>query len=274
MKSQNGISTNGTVQSVNRALDLLEVFLSPNSEVGLTEIASRLNLDKATAYRLLNTLEKRGYVERPPETRRYRLGLRAFEIGAAYQNQLEIRRLGLNTLQEMVRQTGEDAFLCIREDDFALCVEKVDALAQVNIYTLRVGGRQALHLGAAPRALLSGLSDQDLADYAARTGLPPATPYSLKNLAEITEDAHSTQKNGYTLSLNDATVGIAAVGAPIYDRRNQVAASISLSGLANRYETDRLEPLIHVVHESAQQLSRQMGSSLAHRLDTHERTSA
>jgi hypothetical protein len=86
VESQNG------VQSVSRALDLLEAFPRYGPELGLSRIAGLLYLNKATAYRLLSTLEERGYVERLPESRKYRLGVRAFELGLLFPKLLEVRR--------------------------------------------------------------------------------------------------------------------------------------------------------------------------------------
>ncbi len=119
-------------------------------------------LNKATAYRLLSNLRRGGYVERSPADRKYRLGFKVFELGSYFQSQLEVRRLGLAFLREIVDQVHEAAFLCIREVDEALCVERVESIQEVNIFSLRVGGKQPLHCGGAPRALLVGLDDQGI----------------------------------------------------------------------------------------------------------------
>ena len=249
----------GSVQSLARALDLLEAFPEYGPEIGLTKIASLALINKATAYRLLSTLEERGYVERSPETRKYRLGRRVLELGSYFQNQLEVRRVALPFLRGMVDQAQEAAFLCIREGDEALCVERVEAERQVNIFTLRVGGRQPLHCGAAPRALLAGLDDQEIKAYAQRTGLPGFTPNTITTLDQLLADVHLTQERGFAVSLNDVVVGIAAVGAPVYNHTGCVVASISLSGLSNRYESDHITELANIVITTARRLSSQLG---------------
>ena len=248
-----------SVQSVSRALDVLEAFPTYGPEIGLTSMASHLDLNKATTYRLLQTLEARGYVERSPEGRKYRLGVRAFELGSYFQNQLDIRRLGLPYLNEMVEETQEAAFLCVREGDEALCIERVEAEREVNIFTLRVGGRQPLHCGAAPRALLSGLDDNALKEYASRSGLPAQTPETITTLEALLEDVQQTRQRKYVVSMNDVVVGIAAVGSPVCDYSGRVVASLSLSGLANRYEPAHISELAEIVITTAGRLSRQMG---------------
>lgn len=252
-------SNRSAVQSVWRALDLLEVFPRHGPELGLTQIASLLNLNKATAYRLLATLEERGYIERAFGSRKYRLGVRAFELGLYFQSQLEVRRLALPSMQDMVAQTGEAAFLCMREGDEAVCIERVEAEHQVNIFSLRVGGRQPLHCGAAPRALLSGMDENWITLYAARTGLPASTPDTLTTLEGLLSDAEQTRARGYVVSMNDVVTGIAAVGAPLLDHSGNVAASISLSGLSIRYDTQRIDRLASIVVVTAKRISRQLG---------------
>ncbi len=247
------------VQSVSRALDLLEVFPAHGPEIGLSTIAALLNMNKATAYRLLNTLEGRGYVVRSPDSRKYRLGVRTFELGTYFQSQIDVRRLALPYLNNMVAQTNEAAFLCIREGDEALCIERVEGEQEVNIFALRVGGRQPLHCGGAPRALLSGMHADELKSYAKRTGLPGFTPHSITTLPALLADVDQTHKLGYVVSMEDVTLGIAAVGAPVRDHYGKVIAAISLSGLVARFGRARIVELAAVVIENVSRLSRQLG---------------
>jgi DNA-binding IclR family transcriptional regulator len=246
-------------QTVARALDILEVFLIYGPEIGLSEIARLVGLNKATAYRILSTLEGRGYIVRSPDSRKYRLGARTFELGSYFQNQVELRRIALPEMQTMVAETREAAFLCVREGDEALCIERVEAPYGVNIFTLRVGGRQPLHWGGAPRALMAGMADEELIDYAQRTALPANTPFTLTTLDQILDDVRRTQEQGYAFSANDVVLGISALGAPIYGYDNHVVASISLSGLSNRFEGEHLKSLTQTLTATANRLSLSIG---------------
>jgi DNA-binding IclR family transcriptional regulator len=256
---ENKMAERSSVQSVQRTLDLLEAFPKYGPEIGLSQMASLLNMNKATVYRLLSNLEERGYIIRSAANRKYRLGIKVFELGSYFQSQLEVRRTGLHFLYEMVEQSNESAFLCIREGDEALCVERVESQQEVNIFSLRVGGKQPLHWGGAPRALLAGMDRRQLEEYARRTGLPANTPLTIGSLDSLVEDAKLTRQRGYALSMDDVVSGIAAVGAPVYDYTGQVAAAISLSGLSNRFGPDRVEHLAQIVIDSAARFSRQLG---------------
>jgi DNA-binding IclR family transcriptional regulator len=245
-------------QSLRRALDLLEAFLTHSSELGLAQLASATRMNRATAHRLLTTLEERGYVQRSRDSRKYSLGVRVFDLGARFQHQLDIRRAALPELTSLVEQTGQAAFLCVRDGDEALCLERVGGRHRVRIFALQLGERQPLHCGAAPRALLSGLSDAEILAYARRTRLPSFTPQTIGNADQLLQDAHNTQANGYVLSNQDVTAGIAAVGAPVRDRTGQVVASISVSGLATTYTPERIAELADAVRSAAYRLSPQV----------------
>jgi DNA-binding IclR family transcriptional regulator len=248
-----------SVQSVSRALDLLEAFPQYGPEIGLTTIANHLAMNKATVHRLLATLEARGYVERASDGKKYRLGVRAFELGLYFQNQLDIRRVANPYLTEMVHETGEAAFLCIRQGDEGLCIERFESNQNIQIFTLRVGGRQPLHCGAAPRALLSGVSETELEAYANRSGLPALTPFTINNKDALKNDYQNTRQSGFVISMEDVTVGVAAVGAPIFDHNGNVIAAFSLSGLAAQYDTKRISELSRVILVNAKKISNQMG---------------
>ena len=250
-----------SVQSLNRALDLLEAFPKLGPEVGLTAVANYLGLNKATAYRLLSTLETRGYIERSPYNRRYRLGVRLFELGSYYKDQINVRRMALPYLSMLVEETQEAAFLCIREGDEALCVERMEPQHEVKIFVLRIGGRLPLHTGAAPRVLLANFTAEEIEAYSKRTGLPAITAKTLSKTADLCKDVEHTLEKGYVLSMEDVTPGIAAIGAPVRDYSGNIIASLSVSGLVSHFNELRISDLIMSVIEAAQKVSRHMGYS-------------
>lgn len=246
-------------QSVDRALQVLEVFLLDQGEPTLAELADTTKLSRATVQRLMTVLERRRFIDRDGDSRRYRVGVRLFELGARFHNQLDIRRAALPELTSLVEQTQQAAFLCIRDGDEAICLERVGARHRVRLFTLHVGERQALHCGAAPRALLAGLTDSELLAYAKRTALPGCTAQTITTLAALLADARATREQGYVVSDQDVTVGIAAVGAPVCDHTGQVVAAISVSGLAASYTPERVGELAEAVVNASRLLSARLG---------------
>ncbi len=247
------------VQSVSQVLDVLETFLSHESPIGLSDLAMLLQMEKNTAQRLLDTLEARGYVYRSTARGKYRLGARLFELGGRFQNQLDIRRAALPELTSLVEQTEQAAFLCVRDRDDALCVERVEGRHRARIYALNVGAHQPLHCGAAPRALLCEMTDAELLAYASRTGLPTFTPATISTPQQLLEDVHLTRSQGYAVSNQDVSPGIGAIGSPVRDFTKQVVASISVSGIAASYTQELISSLGGAVQAAAERISDQLG---------------
>jgi DNA-binding IclR family transcriptional regulator len=246
-------------QSIDRTLDVLEVFLQDQGEPTVATLAEATSLSRRAVQRVVAVLEQRGYLDRDPDSRHYRIGVRLFELGARFHNQLDLRRAALPDLTSLVEQTQQAAFLCIRDGDDALCLDRVGARHRVRLFTLHVGERQPLHCGAAPRALLAGLTERELLGYASRTLLPGLTPHTIATAEALLADAAATRERGFVVSDQDVTIGIAAVGAPVCDHTGQVVAAISVSGLAASYTPERVGELAEAVHGAARTLSGRLG---------------
>ncbi|WP_207724737.1 IclR family transcriptional regulator [Thermanaerosceptrum fracticalcis] len=104
-----------TIQSVERALAILEEFSVRERELGVTEIAKRVGLNKSTCFNLINTLLQKGYLEQNPDNGKYRLSLKIFQLGKIYEAGLELREIAKPFLQELVDKTGETVHLVIRD---------------------------------------------------------------------------------------------------------------------------------------------------------------
>ena len=225
----------------------------------MADLSDATGLSRRTVQRVVTVLEQRRYLDRDPDSRHYRVGVRLFELGARFHNQLDLRRAALPELTSLVEQTQQAAFLCIRDGDDALCLDRVGTRHRVRLFTLHVGERQALHCGAAPRALLAGLSDSELLAYAERTSLPGFTAHTITTVEHLLADAEATRHTGFVVSDQDVTVGIAAVGAPVCDHTGQVVAAISVSGLAASYTPQRVGELAEAVRAAARVLSARLG---------------
>lgn len=225
--------------------------------MGLAELSRACELSKTTTRRVLSSLEQHGFCEREP-TEGYRLGLRLFELGMLVQARLALREISRTVLEDLARHTELTAFLCTREDDQAICIDRIDGRFAFTL-ALRLGGTLPLHAGGASRAILAFLKTEDIERYLAtsvRTALTPATRVStqdvLKDLAEI-------QAQGWSLSDEDVTENVAAIGAPIFDHAGEVAGGISIAGLVPYVKDDRFESLVIRVLDASAQISAKLG---------------
>jgi DNA-binding IclR family transcriptional regulator len=220
------------VESVLRATRLMGCFRHGEPELSLAELVRRGGYSKTTTYRLLTTLQVAGWLERTDEGA-FRLTLRPFQIGSVLLDSLDLRREAPPVMRRLSEASERTVYLTIPAGVHAVCIERIDRGQAVRVMDLHVGGSQPLHLGAAPRALLAYHED-DLLPELLRFGLESRTPKSLSTEDSLRADLAATRRRGYSISDSDATVGVAALGAAVFDVSERAVASISIGGLSEQ----------------------------------------
>jgi len=231
------------------------------AEVGestASDLADRIGEPRSTVYRLLSTLQQLEMVEPGMRRGTYRLGLTLLRLGAEVAAGFDERRAALPVLERLHKETGETVFLCVRRGDEAVCIERLDG-QRVQSLALRLGGSLPLHAGAAPRALLAFEPKERWEEYAAATDLEAFTPKTPVVRAALLRRLDETRSLGYAVSDEDVTIGIAALGAPVFDYRGKVCAAISISGVRSAILGDSADRLTESILEGAREISRTLG---------------
>jgi DNA-binding IclR family transcriptional regulator len=217
------------VGSVLRAMRLFDLFDRGRPEMSLAEFARRSGYSKSTTYRLLLTLVEAGWLERSPAGA-FRLTIKAFQVGSVLVDSLELRQEAGPIMARMAAELDEAVYLVVAAGTRAVCLERIDSGEGVRLVDLYVGGSQPLNLGAGPRALLA--FDQDrLLPPLLEEGLSSRTEYSLVDPADLLDDLAETRLRGYSISDEDVTAGIGAIGAPILGPDGIAVAALSFGGL-------------------------------------------
>ena len=142
------------IASVSKALDVLEVFSYEQPEMGLGEIALKLKMGKSSVHKVLRTLLVRGFVTQNPSTRRYRLGLRSWQLGALAVGSMDIREVAAPYLRRLSTLTGEQLTLWVYESGWAVCIDRIDSRHRMRTYT-RLGTVEKPEDFASGRCLLA-----------------------------------------------------------------------------------------------------------------------
>jgi DNA-binding IclR family transcriptional regulator len=242
---------------IGKAARLLEAFRSDDS-LGLSELSERLGMSKSTAHRLLSSLEQVGFVTRESKPGTYRLGLKLFELGSLVQERLELRRIALPFMSRLVDQTDETAFLVIRDGLQGACIERIDG-RHVQSLVLKMGGSLPLHAGAGTRCLLAYSPPEVLEQLLAAGPLEVFTPYTVIDPDAVRADVVHTRRQGYALSYQDVTIGVVAVGAPLFDHRNVVVGALSVCGITPRWTDEHMAQVSALLFAAARQISLKMG---------------
>ena len=249
------------IQTVTNALRLLEEFQDAE-ELGVTHLSRRLDLHKNNVFRLLATLEQRGYVDQSPETERYRLGVRTLELGRAFTRSRSLLQRARPILRALAGALGESAHLGVLR---GFEVVHLDGAApdRLVLSRVRVGWRLPAHCTALGKALL-GCAPESVREAFDRTvvadGLERRTPATIADRDKFFEHLRTVAVQGFAVDAEECEEGLCCVAAPVYDGEGDLVAALSVSGPAFRLDGDGLLREVAVkVTQVADRLSRDLG---------------
>lgn len=246
------------VQSVQRALCLLELLSAERRAMSLSDISRTLHWPKSTVHGLLSTLRDYHYIDQSPEDGKYRLGIRLFELGTQVADSWNIREIARpymlhlsETLHEMVQMGKED------KGD-VLYVEKVDSSQMMRIVS-EVGARLPMHCTGLGKMLLSHMPWSKVKWIVSQKGMEAKTDRTITNLPTLKKEMEQIQQQGYAMDDCEIMNNLRCVAAPIYNRYGEVEFAISVSGFSNSLWGNHLEKAIAEVKEAAHAISVKMG---------------
>ena len=253
--SANGDATGATVQSVDRALTILEL-LARDGEAGVTEIATGLGVHKSTAFRLLATLEGHRLVEQVGDRGRYRLGVGNLRLAGATTARLDLVTEARPVCRQLAADTGETVNVTVRSETSALYLDQVAGSSALQSHNW-VGQHIPLHATSNGKVLLSELSDAELKS--ALRELPRFTDSTITTRAKLRDELAKVRADGYALAVDELEVGLTAAAAPIRSAHGDIIASMSISGPTFRLDEGRLEETVRMLVAAATEVSHRLG---------------
>jgi DNA-binding IclR family transcriptional regulator len=236
---------------------ILDTLAASPDELNSSQIAARTGHDQEAVTRLLAILARHDYVTDGAEPGTFRLGLELFRLGTTVQHRLELRQRSLAIMHNLAEATEETVSLFIRRGDEALCIARVEG-KHVQVLSMEVGSTLPLYTGAASRVLLAALPD-DRVDDLLSGKLRQLTRFSEINPARLREIVAEIRRQGYAISDEDVTLGVAAISAPVYGPEAEIVGAITISGITQRLTRDRMPILVAQVMNAADRISRAMG---------------
>lgn len=236
------------VQSVDRALDILEVMAGAGGETSLSEAAAAAALPLPTMHRIMRTLVARGYVRQLP-SRRYALGPRLIPLGESASAMLAA--WARPWLAELVESLGETANLSMLDGDHATYVAQVPSRHAMRMFT-EVGRRVHLHSTGAGKALLAQLEDDSVAKLTQRVGLPAATEHSITSPDALARELALVRRQGFAIDDGEQDIGVRCVAVPIVGGSSLFA--ISVSGPSARMNPELVERAVPLLKSAAEDL--------------------
>ena len=245
------------VPALARGLQLLMQFNRNDRELSGAELARRLDLPRASVFRMLYTLEASGFVERSSDGASYKLSLGVLRLGFELLASMELTELGRPIIETLRDRTGESAHIMVRDGREVVCIAKAPGPNAV-FHAIQVGARLPAHATVLGRLLLSDLDMAGLSALYPETPLPSYTSRTPTTLAQLKKLIDETRNQGYAISQGGFEASISTIAAPVRNDAGLVSATVSISMATPSIPTERLASLTAMVQDAAQQLSQRI----------------
>lgn len=225
-------------RSVERAVDILECFSEGSPDLRVTDIAKMVGLSKATVYRILRTLDARGYVEQNPESEKYRLGVQTLRLSKVFLSGLDFRRVALPYMKVVRDALNESVNLFVSNGTSRVVVERLESNEPFQ-RILKIGDELPLTKGAAGKIFMA---------------------FGEVNCPEADEaELEMIRQQGYAVSHGERQQGASSVAVPVFNHAGKIIASLAIAGPTIRFREPALSQYVAVVVENGKAISRGLG---------------
>lgn len=245
-----------TLQTVDRALQLLEILAEHPKGMQPKEIEEVLELNKVTVHRLLATLENRGFIERMGNA--YVIGLKLVELSSMKLSNVELKTEAAPYLRELVTRLGLPVQMAILEGTEAVFIDKIESRNSFRMYS-QIGKRIPLYASGVGKVLLLQEGDEEIRQKLDTVKFTAFTPKTLTSVEKVIEAVKVARKKGYAVDDEEHEEGIFCVAAPIYDYRDKVIAAISVGDINKQFIKGTNAKQIELIKETAKEISKRLG---------------
>lgn len=237
------------MKTARKAIQLLRQFTRAAPELGVSDLARRLDMDRAGVHRLLRALLEERFIEQDPATRLYRLGLGVLDVAAVRISQHGLLGIALPHLERLRDEVEETVALIVRDGNEGVCLAVMESRHPVRV-GYDIGERMPLHASAGGQVLLAHLTEAERqAIYAA--GLRRYTPRTLTDgaalearLARIREEQAGWAEDSYF-------EGIVSAAAPVMDPKRRLAGAVTIAAPMPRRSAEDLPRLADAARRAA-----------------------
>ena len=247
------------IQSVQRAIAILEAFDLDTPTWGVTSLGAHLNLPKTIVTRLLATLEDAGFVEQDARDHTFSLGRSVYELAGRYASRNELIRIGNTNLAQLVSRTNFTAQLAVQDGKELVCLAVCESPMVVRA-VFYPGLRRPCHATASGKVLLSGLSDDSIRALYSSDKLTRITANTIVDIEELLQHIILVRRQGYATNYGESIDGLIAIAAPVRNYQGEIIAAVSLGFPEQFVSEPQITELTQYVVKTAQQISQQLGT--------------
>ncbi len=255
--------SSGLVPSVDRAVQILQLFRTGDETYGVSELARRLDLNKSTLHGILSTLSYHHLLERDEMTKMYRLGHSLSDLGSRVRasDSPDLRAIAHPYVAQVARRVEETVLLGIFRDIHVYIADREEAPHDLKI-SANPGGRLPFNSGAFGYVFCAAMSSAQIAQLVRQKGLRTFTTNSPTRLSSYRAKLAQVRERGFALECEEFVAGVCSVAAPIVNSQGQVVAVLCVVGVRPRMSEERMESLAREVCKSARDISERIGATL------------
>lgn len=246
-----------TVQSVSKALRILQILANSNSLLSLSDVATQANMPNSTTHRLLASMRAQDFVRYNPEDRTYGIGLAVLPLARAAREQNNIFKMAEPILKKLVSEVNELATLVLLSGNVATYSLMAKSERSLTL-TATMGEIVPLHATASGKVLLAHFTESALESVLYKS-LESYTTHTITNPIRLREELSIIRSKGFAIDNEEREIGLRCIAAPVYDHMGLVVAAIGMSGPTRRITAEKEEELIRSTIAAARALCAQLG---------------
>jgi len=248
------------MNSIEKSIEILNYLSNAKGSVRVTEICSKLLFPKSTVHRILNILLNRSLVSKEENTSKYRLGFQVLKYANSFSDSFDFREIARPILKKICQETELTTYLTGWYNGHCICIDSVRPLRVINThFSVEVNKEMPFHCTSSSKVILAYQSPEEIKRLIYEKPLKRYTAKTIADPKKLEKHLSKIKENGFAICDEELEKGVKAVAAPIRNIHGKVIASIAVVGLSNRIDSNNIEKLIKILHNSTQQLSKMLG---------------
>jgi IclR family KDG regulon transcriptional repressor len=229
------LSNSNLVQSVERAIDILDCLSEHPKGYGIGEMSKKLGLSKSTIHRIITTLKHKEYVAQNKENDKYQLGIKVLGLSSSIINNMDLIDIAKPYINDFANKVDEVIHLCLPDESYSNIIY-VDKVSPENTSrTIRmsssIGKKAPIYCTASGKLLLSQYSDDKIKEILKDVDFVKYTENTITDIDTFLEEIQKIRKNSYALDNVEYDTAVICIAVPIFDRTNKMVAATSLSSV-------------------------------------------
>lgn len=251
------MSEDNSMQTINRAIQVLKSFSSEVKELSLAQLHHNLGISKSSLQRILNTLVIHGLLEKDNKRKTYKLGMELFYLGNLVEEHSHLISAAKPYLKAVRDKLGESVYLNVIDQNVRKCIA-IETSGQILMTISHIGHTSPLYSGASAKVLLAYQNDTWIKEYLLSNELESITDKTIIDPSKLMEDLKDIREKGYCISNGERVPGVCAVSAPVFNRQNEIVACISISAPLVRVNKATTKRFIDSITDVADRVSKDL----------------